>query len=314
MRKLRRVMLITLAIIVAIPLLFLATTATVNAVATNAEAAEITSYGQLVPVDGKHMNVVVSGQGSETIVLMPGLGTAAPGLDFQPLIQELAAQYRVIAVEPFGTGLSDQTGTARTGSNIAREVHEALQYLEIDRYVLMGHSMAGIYALTYSATYPDEVRAFVGIDTSVPKQPGWNERVPTDAIAVLKDLGITRVLTSITGDPYAGGPYDEKTRRQLNLLTTKNAAAPTLLNEVDNAPTNFEAVSGMTFPKDLPVLLFVRTKNIDVEGWVDLHQRQAASVDKSRMITIDGEHYLHRTHSPLITQATSSFLNTLSSR
>ncbi|NWL13857.1 hypothetical protein DM793_21580 [Paenarthrobacter nitroguajacolicus] len=70
----------------------------------------------------------------------------------------------------------------------------------------------------------------------------------------------------------------------------------------------------MTFPEDLPVLLFVRAKNIDVEGWVDLHQRQAASVKNGRMITLDGEHYLHRTHSLPITQATAAFLNTLSPR
>ncbi|WP_323825588.1 alpha/beta hydrolase, partial [Pseudomonas aeruginosa] len=78
----------------------------------------------------------------------------------------------VISVEPLGTGLSDQADTPRTADNIAREVHSALQRLGVERYVLMGHSIAGIYALHYSTLYPEELVAFVGIDSSVPGQPG----------------------------------------------------------------------------------------------------------------------------------------------
>ncbi|GAS97933.1 alpha/beta superfamily hydrolase/acyltransferase [Mycolicibacterium canariasense] len=308
MRKPFRVALNTLGVLVATPVLVLATTAVVHAVASKVEASDIVSYGELVPVDGKKMNVVIRGSGNDTIVLLPGLGTAAPALDFQPLIEALSVRYRVIAVEPFGTGLSDQTDTERTIGNITRELHEALRYLGVDRYVLMGHSMAGIYALAYSAAYAGELSAFVGIDSSVPDQPGWNEPLPADAIVALADLGITRLLRWLGDDPYAGLPYDEATQRQLDLLSAKNAAAPTLTNEMRNAPANFAAVSGMTFPKDLPVLLFVRAQDADIPGWGELHRRQAASVDRGRVITLDGGHYLHHTRSADIARDTATFL------
>ncbi|MHA3019878.1 alpha/beta fold hydrolase [Mycobacterium sp. BMJ-28] len=314
MPKLLRVALTAVAVLVATPVLVLATTATVNAVVTRSEASEVAPYGQFVPVDGKLMNVVVSGGGRDTIVLLPGLGTAAPALDFQPLIKALSADHRVVAVEPFGTGLSDQTDTERTAANITAEVHQALRYLGIERYVLMGHSIAGIYALAYSATYADELIAFVGIDSSVPGQPGWNDPVPTAGMVALRDLGITRLLRWIAGDPYAGLPYDESTRAQLALLSAKNAAAPTLVNEMDNVSANFAAVGGMTFPRDLPVLLFVRSNDTDVAGWGALHERQAAGVDNGRVITLDGDHYLHHTRSPEIARDTGAFLATLPAR
>ncbi|MFF1574251.1 alpha/beta fold hydrolase [Leifsonia sp. NPDC058292] len=314
MRKTLRVALLTIGVIVAVPALTLATTSIVNAVATRSEESSIEPYGQRVPVGGKQMNVVISGHGGETIVLLPGLGTAAPGLDFQPLIEDLGATHRVIAVEPFGTGLSDQTDAPRTTANIAREVHEALRYLGVDRYVLMGHSVAGIYALTYSAAYADEIVAFVGIDSSVPDQPGWDDPIPTAAAVALRDLGITRLLSSIADDPYAGMPYDEKTKEQMKLLSTKNAAAPTMIDEMERKPSNFKVVSGMTFPKELPVLLFVRANDIDVEGWAELHERQAASVDTGTMITVQGDHYLHHTASGTIAKATEVFLASLSLR
>ncbi|MCD2109290.1 alpha/beta hydrolase [Rhodococcus erythropolis] len=311
MRKLRRIVLVTVVAIIAIPVLLLATAATYNFFATRSEASDITSYGRLVPVDGKMMNVVVSGQGSETIVLLPGLGTAAPGLDYQPLITALSSQYKVVAVEPFGTGLSDQTDAARSSANIVREVHEALQYLGIDRYVLMGHSIAGIYALTYAAEYPDELVAFVGIDSSVPGQPGWDEPLPTEAIDIAHDVGLTRLLTAFADDPYAGLPYDQQTKEQIELLSNKNSAAPTLLKEMENAPANFASASGTTFPESLPVLLFVVANDTDVPEWVDLHRQQAASVHTGQVIPLPGEHYLHHTLSPEIARDTATFLASL---
>ncbi|QYF72379.1 alpha/beta fold hydrolase [Cryobacterium sp. PAMC25264] len=314
MKKPLRIALTTLGVLVAIPVLLVATTAVVNAVATASEASAITDYGQRVPVDGKEMNVVQSGDGDQTVVLLPGLGTAAPGLDFQPLIDELDDTYRVVAVEPFGTGLSDQTDTPRTAANITREVHEALQYLDVDRYVLMGHSIAGIYALTYSAAYADELVAFVGIDSSVPDQPGAGEPIPAGLISTLSTLGITRALTSLAPDPYLGLPYDEQTIAQMKLLSSKNSAAPTLVNEMDNTPANFAVVSGQTFPADLPVLLFVRSNDTDVDGWVALHDKQAASVDTGQVIPLTGDHYLHHTLSPEIARDTTDFLATLSIR
>lgn len=308
MRKPLKITLLTIGVIVALPVLLLTTTSIVNAVATKSDLAAITPYGELVSVDGKKMNVVVSGTGAETIVLLPGLGTAAPGLDFQPLISQLDDKYLVVAVEPFGTGLSDQTDVPRTAKNIAQEVHEALHELGVDRYVLMGHSIAGIYALEYSKLYASELIAFVGIDSSVPDQPGASEPVPTGGLVELRNLGILRAVTAISGDPFAGMPYDERTKTQMRFLTTKNSTAPTLLDEMNRTPVNFASVSGTTFPADLPVLLFVVK---DDAGWVSLHERQAASVDHGEVVTLTGDHYLHHTQSARLASDTSAFLDAL---
>ena len=48
------------------------------------------------------MNVLVTGEGEETIVWMPVYGDIAPGLSYTKMLEELSAKYRVIVVEPFG--------------------------------------------------------------------------------------------------------------------------------------------------------------------------------------------------------------------
>ena len=314
MRKPWKAVITTVGVIVAIPVLAVAATAIGNVIATKVEESLFTAYGETVTVDGRAMNVLVSGDGEETIVLLPGLGTAAPALDFQPLIAELQDTYRVVAVEPFGTGLSDQTDVPRTAENITREVHAALKELGIDRYTLMGHSISGIYALTYTAAYPDEVTAFVGIDSSVPDQRGWDEPMPTSTIATLSTLGITRILGAIGGDPYEGLPFDADTKDRMQVLSARNAAAPTLLDEMDRAKDNFAAVSGTTFPADLPVLLFVADEDAEVPGWLELHEVQAASVDHGEVVRIEGGHYLHHTQSPALADRTRTFLDALPTR
>ncbi|WEK62146.1 MAG: alpha/beta hydrolase [Candidatus Microbacterium colombiense] len=310
MRKFAKTLLITTGVIVAIPVVAIATTATVNAVASVVEASQITAYGQGIPVDGKTMHVVVEGEGDDTIVLLPGLGTASPGRDFQPLTDELARDHRVVVVEPFGTGLSDQTDAPRTAENIAAEVHEALQQLGVTRYTLMAHSIGGIYALTYSASYADELTAFIGIDNSVPDQPGSDEPTPTEAMVVLKNLGITRLLTALAGDPYDGLPYDEESVRQMAMLAAKNSTAPTMLDEFEQTPGNFAAVSGAVFPADLPVLTFVSAD--DTAEWIELHEQQAASVDHGEVVRVDGPHYLHHVAAGEIADRTGAFLSALS--
>ncbi len=167
-KKLLIILLKILAALVIALVVFIAIVFVVDKISSKVEEGKIKPYGQSVTVDGKNMNVLIQGQGEETVVLLPGLGTGTPALDFKPLVEELSPFYRVVVIEPFGYGLSDITEKERSTENIVSEIHEALQILKIDRYILMGHSIAGIYGLDYVNKYEHEVSAFVGIDSSAP--------------------------------------------------------------------------------------------------------------------------------------------------
>ena len=138
------------------------------------------AYGKAVKVNGKKMTVEIAGlQAEETpvIVLLPGLGSPSPVLEFRPLAEELGKTCKVITMEPFGYGLSDPADTERSIENIVEELHACLEKIGVRRYYLMAHSISGLYSLYYANTYPEEVRGFIGIDSSVPKQ---NENEPFD--------------------------------------------------------------------------------------------------------------------------------------
>lgn len=308
-KKIGKITLKVIAGFIAAIVLFLVITFIVDKISTKAEAKKLeNAYGQLVPVDGKKMNVYIEGSGEETIVLLPGYGTAGPALDFKPLIAELSPYYKVVAVEPFGYGLSDPTDKERTTDNIVSEVHEALQQLGINRFILMGHSIAGIYGLDYVNKYPGEVTAFAGIDTSVPTQGGMDAKLPIQGFRLLNKSGLQRLALKISGDPYAPLGYDELTRKQLRMLSNKNSNEETTLNELENIYDNFVGARKLSFPPKLPLILFVAVNNTGVKDWIPLHEEQIKGSEHGKLIKLEGNHYLHHTQYKAIAENFRTFM------
>lgn len=136
----------------------------------------IQAYGKLVTVGGRKMNIYQIGKGKQTLVFIPGQGEPAPKASFTNLAKQLKNKYRLVFVEPLGSGLSDDTPKLRTSKNIVSEIHEALQKAGIKKgYFLAGHSIGGIYGLQYVKTYGSDVKGFIGIDSSTPGMEGGDE-------------------------------------------------------------------------------------------------------------------------------------------
>ncbi len=293
MNKVLKIILKSIGIIAVAIVLALAIVFIVNIVCNKIEQGKIESYGQLVSVNGQNMNVTIQGDGEETVVLLPGFGTAAPALDFKPLVKELAPYYKVVIIEPFGYGLSDVTDTERSTENIVSEIHEALQQLNIDRYTLMGHSIAGIYGIAYVNKYPEEVQAFAGIDTSVPTQAGMDVTFPITMFKLLKQSCIGRLMLELSSDPYAELPFDEETKKQMRMITLKNMYNKSTLNELEHISANFKGAQHLTFPTELPLILFVDAGNTSNEGWIALHEEQVKNSAEGKMMTFEVLYHNH---------------------
>jgi len=303
-------MLKAIGVIVIAIALFLVIVFIVNIVCNKFEQGKIDSYGQPVTVDRKDMNVFIQGEGEETIVLLPGYGTAAPALDFKPLIDELSPFYKVVVIEPFGYGLSDLTEKERSTENIVSEIHEALQQLHIERYILMGHSISGLYGLDYVNKYPDEVSAFVGLDSSVPTIS--EKKIDSSiirTIKLLKKSGLARLQVKLSDDPYAELPYDEKTKEQLKILKHKNMYNPSQLNEAEMMYENFKAAKNLSFPKNLPVIFFIQANHPVTDRWVPEHQKQIKDSVHGKVMTFEGDHYLYRTKAQEIVENFRAYMD-----
>ena len=71
--------------------------------------------------------------------------------------RELSKSNQVISIDLLGHGKTDCLGYIHTMENMAEVVQAVLKYLEIDKSILIGHSMGGYVALAYAEKYPHQV-------------------------------------------------------------------------------------------------------------------------------------------------------------
>jgi pimeloyl-ACP methyl ester carboxylesterase len=281
-----------------------------NALLTRLERESTPAYGERVAVDGGSLNVYRHGESGPIIVLLSGYETAAPTLDFAPLIRELDG-FRVIVVEGFGYGYSDTDVPPRTIENVTAELHQVLGRLGVDEpVVLAAHSLGGLYTLFYANRYPDEVSAVVGIDASVPGQINglaggrstWERLIPASGL-LRAALTLFPALAEPTGDTHTA-----QEREQIRLMANWNYANPAILDEGNQATRSFTAVEDLMYPAEIPVLAFIK-KEGNQAGWRELHERQLEGREHGELIELDGGHYLHWTQSPRIASTIRSFLD-----
>lgn len=111
-------------------------------------------------VDGNAVAYRVLGAGGPTIVMIAGLGDSMD--TFQDVAPELAKTATVILYDRAGYGNSDATRGARDAQAAERELSAVLEQSgAAGPYVLIGHSLGGLYAEYFTAQHPDQVLAVV---------------------------------------------------------------------------------------------------------------------------------------------------------
>ena len=117
-------------------------------------------------VNGKKMAADIHGEGNHTLVLLTSI---APTLSLKELSNHLICDdFKVVLLDPLGTGFSDEPDTPRTTANIVSEIHTALHQLGIVQpFVLIGHMKTGTYTLAYANTYPQDLEMVINIDSFV---------------------------------------------------------------------------------------------------------------------------------------------------
>ena len=218
----------------------------------------------------------------KTLVILPGYSyfdinnlnkKYVPHKDFKKLIKELGKEYNIVVIEYYGYNNSDDTIMKRSADNICEEIHTALYLLGIKKYILMPHSISGLYSMNYINKYPEEVEGIIGIDITLPyyclEEYDSNEKY----------------LEHKFNDGGKNFPESYKNMYNYFWETSKNLE-------------NFK------FDKNLPVILFTSTMLINyVEEEIKKGSLKTKVIDYlENMITnkniqnikiLDGTHYLH---------------------
>jgi pimeloyl-ACP methyl ester carboxylesterase len=282
-------------------------------------AVTTSAPGRLISVDGRRMHLVCSGSArpnQPTVVLEAGLGESSlTWVGLQPL---LARSARVCAYDRAGSGWSDPAPQAQGAVATVDRLHYLLATAgEPGPYLLVGHSLGGVYARLFAHRYPEAVAGLVLLDPSHEEMvsrlpPDWQAQVVTAEAAVarelaapalLADLGLFALLPQLApSDPRL--PTAQAQQRalhavggsQLRTLAREIAATQGLLAEVRAARINDLG--------DLP-LVVVRAGAVgdDQQPYdglspfnptYDLFAELAAQSRRGRVVIVAGAgHYVH---------------------
>jgi pimeloyl-ACP methyl ester carboxylesterase len=125
--------------------------------------------GRLVPFNGGEVHLHCTGQGGPTIVLQAGAMWFAQTWHW--IQRELSATNRVCSYDRAGLGWSDVPQARHDGLTIARDLKDLLaQSAEAGPYVLVGHSLGGMFALIFAGLYPEGTLALGLIDPAHPDE------------------------------------------------------------------------------------------------------------------------------------------------
>lgn len=117
----------------------------------------------MVDVGGYRLHIRKLGSGTPTILLESGSGESS--LSWRDIPENLSSFATVVSYDRAGYAWSEEATTPRTGENIVRELHVALKNTDIQPpYILVGHSLGGMYSRLYTQTYRDEVAGLVLVD------------------------------------------------------------------------------------------------------------------------------------------------------
>ncbi len=145
-----------------------------------ASPADTDFAGTIEIGNGRKLFLECHGEGAPTVILESGLRTRGDNWSRAdllshggaPVLQEVAKFARVCTYDRPGTTLnpgetsrSDAAPMPRTALNVARDLHALLRAARVPGpYVLVGHSMGGLFVRLYAAIYPEEVSGLVLVD------------------------------------------------------------------------------------------------------------------------------------------------------
>ena len=134
-----------------------------------ADRRNLRAPGNLIDIGGFKMHIHCVGQGSPTVILETfSGGTSSYWGWIQP---EVAKTTRVCVYDRAGRGWSEPDPEPMTLGRTVRNLHTLLINAGIEGpYVLVGHSIGGIYVRQFAADYPDEVLGMVLLDAAHPYQ------------------------------------------------------------------------------------------------------------------------------------------------
>ena len=220
-------------------------------------------FVNLISAGSFDMNMNIYGDGKYKVIAMPGSGDAAFTVDMKMLSEHLSDDISLIVTPRPGYGLCTDTDEELTTELVVEGTRTALKNAGIEPpYILMPHSMGGLYGTYWESNYPDEVSGVIFLDTinSVNEDmslPAWSYTVGK----IAGKMGVMRFLRR-NEDYSEYGEYAKDAAAFNNVNILSPSVMDELKNFIANSHTAFDSVKTNDIPKIYVSTNFTKKEDI----------------------------------------------------
>lgn len=219
-----------------------------------------------VNISGRDLHYVKRGKGNCTVVFQSGLGSNHA--IWEAVQNSLEHDAVTISYDRNGLFLSDDSHSPVTNEAITAELKELLEKTGCPKpYIIVGHSMAGIYLRPFIEQHKHDILGIVFVEAAHPQQmklasPQLLKTIsapPHWLIKLIVNTGIYRVLFSfipLSPEIDVRHPIHQIEKRFFYRSYNK------LLQEIDSGDVNFADGSRYTSFGALPLVIIMGTSDI----------------------------------------------------
>lgn len=148
----------------------------------NSEPISNPDIGKTIGLENGLIWTSLVGKGDPTVIFISGAGTV--GLDYYELQQKVSSKSAAFIYDRMGIGYSSHCILPRTSLAVIEELHELLEKAQLSKpYIVVGHSLGGLYARHFATKYQNDVLGLVLLD---PAHEDYNHYMPDELNKIRK--------------------------------------------------------------------------------------------------------------------------------
>lgn len=282
-----------------ITLLLVVFGATYQTVGERRLARDHSPPGRLVSIGSRRLHLYCTGAGDPPVILVAGSGLA---YNNWPAVQKgLSEVTRVCSYDRAGLGWSDPGPHQPSADGAVSDLYGLLTAAGIKGpWILVGHSLGGLYAQQFMNLHPEEVAALVLLDSTHEEQ---FERVPLlSSVTTEPPLSRLRTLLTVIGvHRLVYPPPEDDAHRAAYELHMTSKHMRTAAVEWWSMEKSAAQVRAARIPwRDVPLVVFSAGKQSLPSGWTEaeaaeaerifheLNQELAARSSRGRHVVVEG--------------------------
>ncbi len=316
-----------LLVIVFILLILMVVGFTFESIASSRDEKNFPAPGVMVETSRGSMHLYCQGEGDITVVAESGLGDSS--LVWEKVQPEIAEAARMCTYDRPGLGWSDPVSEVLTPEDIADNLHEVLENGgEEGPFIMVAHSIGGVYMREYVHRYPEDVVGLVLVDSSHENQRNILPAVAVESFesyentvemiasvgSVLYPFGLPRAFKLFEG--MLEGGYSDEVRAAI----LSRMYQPHFYHAFDNEMKAQRIITSQDKPLqdlgDLPLIILAQGYTVNNSGLPDeeynelrdinlgMQEELAGLSTNSELILAEKSgHYIHNDQPELVIDA-----------